>query len=263
MANDEVPVRAATARERARAAFTEDLMAAARARLAEHGAMELSLRAVARDLGVASSAVYRYVESRDALLTRLIIEAYDDVGAACEAAAERGRADGDPPAQVLLAVTRAFRGWALAHPRSFELVYGTPVPGYAAPQDTVGPALRLWRVLVGLVLEAHGRGELLPTAPPIPGEGLVEAGALEFGRAIATELGQLGADGPGGEVAPTWGEPEVLHCFTLFATLIGATTAELFGHLHRAAADYAAVHDAVIATAAAAVGLRIDLTAGR
>lgn len=260
MANDDVPAGVPTARERARVAFTEDLMAAARARLAEHGAMELSLRAVARDLGVASSAVYRYVESRDALLTRLIVEAYDAVGTVCEAAAERGRAAGDPPGQVLLAVTRAFRGWALEHPRSFELVYGTPVPGYAAPQDTVGPALRLWRVLVGLVLEAHGRGELHPTAPPIPGEGLVEPGALEFGRAIAAELGQLG---PGDEGAPEWGEPEVLHCFTLFATLIGATTAELFGHLHRAAADYAAVHDAVIATAAAAVGLRIDLTAAR
>lgn len=153
---------------------------------------------------------------------------------------------------MLLEVTRAFRGWALEHPRSFELVYGTPVPGYAAPQETVAPALRLWRVVVGVVLEAHGRGELHPTAPPIPGEGLVEPAALEFGRAAAVELGQGTSD---------WGEAEVLHCFTLFATLIGATTAELFGHFHRAAADYGAVHDAVVATAAAGAGLRIDLVA--
>ncbi len=247
---DAAPDRPVTARERARVAFTEDLMTAARARLAEHGAAELSLRAVARDLGVASSAVYRYVESRDALLTRLIVEAYDDVGVVCESAAERARAQAEPPAQVLLAVTRAFRGWAVEHPRSFELVYGTPVPGYAAPEETIAPALRLWRVVVGLVLEAHARGELHPTAPPIPGDGLVEPAALELGRAAAAELGQGTAD---------WGEAEVLHCFALFATLIGATTAELFGHFHGAAADYGAVHDAVVATAAAGAGLQIDL----
>jgi len=64
-----------------------ELLAAARARLEREGSADLSLRAVARDLGMASSAVYRYVESRDALLTLLIIEAYDSVGATAEAAA--------------------------------------------------------------------------------------------------------------------------------------------------------------------------------
>src|SRR5690606_39111362 len=86
-----------SAREIARARFTAALLDAARARLATDGAAGLSLRAVARDLGVASSAVYRYVDSRDALLTLLVVEAYDEVGAACEAAAERARADGATP----------------------------------------------------------------------------------------------------------------------------------------------------------------------
>src|SRR5690606_10050030 len=82
-----------TARERARAQFTEDLLAAARVRLATDGAAGLSLRAVARDLGVASSAVYRYVPSRDALLTLLILEAYDAVGAGSERAGSHTRRD--------------------------------------------------------------------------------------------------------------------------------------------------------------------------
>src|SRR6478752_4533092 len=102
-----------TPRERARAGFMADLLAAARARVRQDGAAELSLRAVARDLGVASSAVYRYVDSRDALLTLLIIEAFDAAGSACENAAAEAQARGAEPAQVWLAVARAFRSWAL------------------------------------------------------------------------------------------------------------------------------------------------------
>src|SRR3954465_9615844 len=107
------------ARERARADVMAELLAAARARLVTEGAAELSLRAVARDLGMASSAVYRYVESRDALLTLLIIEAYDAVGHVAEEAA--GRAE-QGPAAAWLAVARAVRGWALDQPYSFELI---------------------------------------------------------------------------------------------------------------------------------------------
>src|SRR6478609_8000068 len=99
-----------TARERARAEVMSELLAAARARLVSEGAADLSLRAVARDLGVASSAVYRYVPSRDALLTLLIIESYDAAGSACENAAAHAIAQGAEPGQVWLALARAFRG---------------------------------------------------------------------------------------------------------------------------------------------------------
>ena len=74
-----------TARERARAEITREILDAARGYLATDGAPALSLRAIARDLGMASSALYRYFDSRDALLTRLIIDAYDSLGAAAEA----------------------------------------------------------------------------------------------------------------------------------------------------------------------------------
>src|SRR6478736_9694910 len=113
-----------TARERARAEIMAELLTAARARLVADGAADLSLRAVARDLGMASSAVYRYVESRDALLTLLIIEAYDAVGHVAEEAAGRPATG---PAAAWLEVARAVRGWALEQPYSFELIYGTPV----------------------------------------------------------------------------------------------------------------------------------------
>lgn len=244
-----------TARERARAAFTADLLAAARARLATDGPAQLSLRAVARDLGVASSAVYRYVPSRDALLTLLIIEAYDEAGAACEEAAQVARARGLPPGQVYLAVARGFRRWALEHRSSFELVYGTPVPGYAAPQDTVPHAIRVWTVLVGIVIAANADGSWRPTGPAAAGTAsdasLVDPGAVELGRAVARAAGVEVPIEPAG----------VVGTIALFTAMLGAVTAELFGHLHRVAADHQRVFDVLVATAAAGAGLHVDLAA--
>src|SRR4051794_8028156 len=78
--------KARTARERARKEITGEILGAARTRLAEAGPGELSLRAVARDVGMVSSAVYRYFPSRDHLLTALLIHAYDELGAFAEAA---------------------------------------------------------------------------------------------------------------------------------------------------------------------------------
>src|SRR3981189_932442 len=135
-----------TARERARAELTREIKDAARRQLAVEGAAGLSLRAVARELGMVSSAVYRYFPSRDDLLTALIIEAFDAVGQAAE------MADASRPRQDLegrgLAVSRAVRRWAGAHPQQYALVYGSPVPGYQAPTDTVDPASRVSLVLL-------------------------------------------------------------------------------------------------------------------
>ncbi|MEZ0446529.1 TetR-like C-terminal domain-containing protein [Cellulomonas sp. ICMP 17802] len=238
-----VPV---SARERARAEVMAELLAAARARLESDGSAELSLRAVARDLGMASSAVYRYVESRDALLTLLIIEAYDSVGAAAEAAAE-ARESGADPAGTWLEVARAVRRWALAQPYSFELIYGTPVRGYRAPEDTVQSALRMWGVIVGVVMAAYGDGSLTPAGP-----------AFDPARRIAPEVYAFV-----GWTDPAAVPPELARTAarsaTLFTSLVGAISAELFGHLHRVADDYALLFDVTIATAAAGVGLHVTL----
>src|SRR5215207_3373039 len=101
-----------TARERVRAEITAEITDAARRQLAEVGAAALSLRAVARELGMASSAVYRYFPSRDELLTRLIIDGYDALGAVAEHADDPAA----PPEERWLSVCRATRAWALAHP---------------------------------------------------------------------------------------------------------------------------------------------------
>jgi AcrR family transcriptional regulator len=156
-----------TARERARAELTAEIVETARRHLVTEGAAGLSLRAVARDLGMVSSAVYRYFPSRDDLLTRLIIEAYDSLGDAADAA-DQARARTDYLGRWM-AISHATRDWALAHPQEWALIYGSPVPGYAAPQDTIASGTRVSLTLTGILGDAMQAG-ILPDPEPVPPE---------------------------------------------------------------------------------------------
>ncbi|WP_327011840.1 TetR/AcrR family transcriptional regulator [Dactylosporangium sp. NBC_01737] len=128
--------------------------------LRRSGAAALSLRAVARDVGIAVSALYRYFPSRDELLTDLIVAAFD----AHADAVERGGAD-DDVADALRGALHAYRAWALAHPAEFGLAYGSPVPGYVAPPErTVRPGTRIGRFGLGLLARAHAEGRFDPAA---------------------------------------------------------------------------------------------------
>ncbi|MEU3248976.1 TetR/AcrR family transcriptional regulator, partial [Streptomyces sp. NPDC006875] len=150
-------------RARARIEVTAAIKDEARRQLAAEGAAKLSLRAVARELGMASSALYRYFPSRDDLLTALIIDAYDSLGESAEAAhagiaGTAGTAAGGPRDRWIT-VCVAARRWALDHPHEYALIYGSPVPGYTAPQTTVPAASRVGLLLVGILRDAYrGRG---------------------------------------------------------------------------------------------------------
>ena len=120
--------------------------------MARHGAAGLSLREVAREMGLVSSAIYRYFATRDDLLTALIVDAYNDLGAAAERAARRSRAK--EPRQQLQAVATTIRHWAKANPHEYALLYGSPVPGYQAPQLTIEPATRVTQVLSDIITMA-------------------------------------------------------------------------------------------------------------
>jgi AcrR family transcriptional regulator len=218
-----------TARALARAQLTEDILAAARRQLAEVGPAELSLRAVARDLGMASSAIYRYVESRDALLTRLIIEAYDAVGGAAEAA--EADVDRDDLLGRWLAATRAVRRWALEHPSEYALIYGSPVPGYAAPEDTIDPAGRVGLVLARILGDAAASGAAAPGEP---------AGVLDPGVVAAL---------------PPVGEARQADGILAWTSLFGVISFELFGHYQNVVADRDAYFDHAMVRLATLVGL--------
>ncbi|WP_300007936.1 TetR/AcrR family transcriptional regulator [Pseudonocardia sp.] len=224
------------ARARVRAELTREIAEVARRHLASDGAAALSLRAVARELGMASSAVYRYFPSRDELLTALIVEAYDALGETAERAAAAAAA-GDLRDRWL-AVCRAVRGWALAHPHEYALVYGSPVPGYAAPQATIVPASRVGEVLCRLVAEGIADG------------------------AVDPHLDATGADATlEPDVAPSMGLPVdsggSLAARAIFAwtSLYGMISFELFGHTHNVVADHAAFFDDAAGRLAGVLGL--------
>ncbi|HVN50446.1 MAG TPA: TetR/AcrR family transcriptional regulator [Acidimicrobiales bacterium] len=226
---DAVPTSAPrTARARARAELTAEITNAARRQLTEVGAAALSLRAVARELGMASSAVYRYFPSRDELLTALIVDAYDAVGAAAEAA-ERDT-DGQPTVARWGALATAVRAWASGHPNEYALIYGSPVPGYAAPPDTIDPAARPALAFLRVVADGMARGEI------DAGEGSPRPPVL------AGDLGGIRDAG-----APGVPDEVVARALLVWTQLFGMISFELFGHLHNVVHDYDALFDELVA----------------
>jgi AcrR family transcriptional regulator len=130
----------ATRRERLRAQTREEAKAAALRQIAAAGPQSLSLNAIGKELGMTGPALYRYFAGRDELLTELISDGYHDLADAISAV---GSASADAsPADRIRALARAFRTWALAQPHRYLLLFGTPVPGYAAPPHTIAAATR-------------------------------------------------------------------------------------------------------------------------
>jgi AcrR family transcriptional regulator len=203
-----------TARQRAREELTQDIKEEARRQLAAEGAQRLSLRAVARELGMVSSALYRYFPSRDDLLTALIIDAYDSLGERVETAVAAIPAD-DPRGRFV-ALCRTVREWARRHPHEYALVYGTPVPGYRAPQTTVAPASRVALALLGLMRDAPAGPP--PVAAHIPVRPL--PGPLADQLAAVIDRMALGI-----------GTQEMARGLIAWTQLFGLVSFELFGHL--------------------------------
>lgn len=153
-------------RARVRAELTSEIKRLAREQMAAEGPANLNLRAIARELGMASSAIYRYFASRDDLLTALIVDAYDDLGAVAEAA--DASVPADRPTERIVAVSRAAFAWARARPSQYLLLFGTPVPGYVAPDDTIGPATRVTTVMQRILDEAGRQGAVPAVVPNVP-----------------------------------------------------------------------------------------------
>ena len=162
---------------------------------------------------MASSALYRYFPSRDDLLTALIIDAYDAVGAEAEAALEAAESAGDAPIARWQAVCRAVRDWAREHPHEYTLIYGSPVPGYAAPEATTTPAARVGLVLIRVAGDAWRAGALRAPEESAPGPVLGDMADL------AERLDSALPDAVVAEVVGAW------------VRLFGLVSFELFGQL--------------------------------
>ncbi|MFD2757289.1 TetR/AcrR family transcriptional regulator [Gulosibacter faecalis] len=208
MATEQQP----TSRAAARAEMMRRIVELGNAQLAEQGVASLSVREIARGLGVVSSAIYRYVRSRDDLLTLLIVDAYTDLGDAVEA---RIRGVDDPRA-AFVALGEAMTDWAIANPERWTLLYGTPVRDYDAPAATTNEqGTRVTRHVLELAARAAAGQDEPATPATTPGmrallDDVFAEFELESGYATATRamtawsglvgvisahvFGQLGAD---------------------------------------------------------------------
>jgi AcrR family transcriptional regulator len=231
-----------TARQRARAELTREIKQEARRQLAAYGAGGLSLRATARELGMVSSAIYRYFPSRDELLTALIIDAYDAIGEAAEAA------DAGVPAPDIRgrwrATCGAVRTWALAHPHEYALIYGSPVPGYRAPEATVSSAIRAVRVMGGILADAAtGPGPDPRRTDPEPGAEPAPRLAPPLAEQAAIVADAIAPGVPGPMIARgviAWTQLFGMVSFELFGQFVGTfePAGSLFGYAVEQMADY-------------------------
>ena len=179
-----------------------------RRHLVTTGAGGLSLRAIARDLGMVSSAVYRYVASRDELLTLLLVDAYSDLADAVDTARETVQGGWR---DEVLAMARAMRRWAVDQPASWALLYGSPVPGYRAPADrTTGPGTRVIAALLSAVADGVIAGDVRLS------DAADSRTSADFGR-IREEFAFPGDDAV------------LSKCFLAWAGIIGAISLEVFG----------------------------------
>jgi len=181
----------------------------ARKQIAENGATSLSLRAIARELGITAPAIYNYYPSRDDLVTVLIVDTYHSFAVALTKArdAEQGN-----HAERILATARSYRDWALAQPEEYNLILGTPIPGYHAPMEITGPAAAESMIVFLQVLDAaYQNGELLINKPP-----------PALNTMLQPWIEKLGFTGP----------PSIIHfALASWAHLHGLVSLELFGHL--------------------------------
>jgi AcrR family transcriptional regulator len=192
-----------------RLATAAEIKRVAREQMAAAGAAGLSLRAVAAAMGITAPAIYRYFANRDALVTALIVDAFDALGAAIRTAIESQAAAGS--AARLLAALRAYRAWSLTHPSEFALLFGTPIPGYVAPREvTVPAARRAFAALLAVPTAAWERGEITIAAPSpsddVPGAPLPPAVYAQVIEDWATCHGLISLELTG-HLAPAIGDP--------------------------------------------------------
>ena len=225
-----------TARARIRAELTTEIKDHARTQLATDGAQSLSLRAIAREMGMASSALFRYFPSRDALITALIVDSYGALAEAAESAEAREK-DGS----VLdrwMAICHGVRDWATAHPHEYALIFGSPIPGYAAPPDTIAPASRVPLLLSALLADLLAEGHYDPTAQPEVPDGVVQA--------VTPVRGLI----PPGAPADL-----IVRGLMAWTYLFGAVSFEVFGHRHDVIDGYRDFFDHEVRRLAVVLGL--------
>jgi AcrR family transcriptional regulator len=169
-------------RERIFDSTRDEIKAIARRQMAEQGAVNISLRAIARDMGMTAPALYRYYANYDELITALIVDAFRSLGDALEDASQ-SRPASDYVGRFL-ATALEYRSWALAHREEWGLIFGNPIPGYEAPGEITIPVVRrAFMPLLEIVQSAWHADQIVPPIdlPPLSSHMQQQLAALAHG----------------------------------------------------------------------------------
>lgn len=229
-------------RARVRAATVEEIKGTARRILVDDGTESLSLRAIARDMGMTAPALYRYFPSREELIVALIGDLYGELADTMETA--RDAEDPDDVPAGLAATSRAFRSWAVGHPGEFGLLFGSPVAGVEVDEGTdaepnpVDEAGRRFGRIFGELM-----ARLWLSAPfPVPADDEIEP-------ALREELAHWARELPEG--LPVGLTQVFLSCWI---RLYGTVAMEVFGHLKFAVMDAGPVFEGELRDLAGRLG---------
>jgi AcrR family transcriptional regulator len=136
----------------------EEIKVIAWKQIAEDGAANLSLRRIARAVGIAAPSIYHYYASRDELVTALMLDAFHSLGKALE---DSIASSPDDHAARLTTLGLTYRQWAISQPQRYQLIFGTPIPGYVAPEELTLPAATAGFVpLISVLQDALTAGRL-------------------------------------------------------------------------------------------------------
>jgi AcrR family transcriptional regulator len=226
-------------RDRVRAATVEEIKETARRILVAEGTDGLSLRAIAREMGMTAPALYRYFASREDLLVALITDLYDEMADTMEAARDAEPED-DVPAR-LAAASRTFRSWAVGHPREFGLLFGSPIPGVEMPEEEDGGGTDAGRRLGEIFGELLAR-LYLERPFPIPADDEIDA-------TLRGELAEWARELPPG--LPLGLAQVFLSCWI---RIYGTVAMEVFGHLTFAVSDGGPMFEAELRELAGRLG---------
>ncbi|NJK81188.1 MAG: TetR/AcrR family transcriptional regulator [Chloroflexaceae bacterium] len=201
-------------RERLHDAAREEIKTTARQLMAEEGTAAISIRAIARRMGITAPGLYRYYKNRDAIITALIVDAYTALGDALDTVLQSFPAG--QYAHQFIAVAEEYRRWALAHPVDYALIFGNPIPGYQAPPEVTSPAAQRALSPFGAIVQAAWEaGELHPRLPDAPID-------EELHCQLAAWTDRSGYTFP----------PHITQSFLRgWGQVQGLTTLELYGHL--------------------------------
>ena len=237
-------VQAVSRRDRVRAATTDEIKETARRILVANGPEEVSLRAIAREMGMTAPALYRYFGSREDLIRHVVGDIFSEIADDIRAAAMEAAQASDDVTAKLIAACRQFRRWALTHREEFGLLFGTPLPALEAlHKDRIDDcAMEFAGSWITLFLDLWQRHPF-----PVPSDDQIDPGLLaQLKRYVAG----AGADLPAG-AALTF-----LRCWV---HLYGMVALEVFEHLHFALDDAAPMFEITLSELADLVGLEYPL----